>query len=1088
MARNGKEKPVEYRVLGSLEVRSDGEPVALGPPKQRAILAILLLHAGEIVPIDRLIDLAWGERPPRTATHSVQIYVSELRKALDHNGGGPVIETRPPGYVLEADPETIDVRRFERLLAQGSRELEAGDPAAAEAAIREALGLWRGPPLSDFAYDEFAQDDIHRLEGLRVDALEASAAAEIALGREQAALPSIEAAIAEDPLRERSRELQLMALYRAGRQPEALRAYQQFRALLADELGVEPSPSLQLLQERVLLRDPGLAPSPIPGATPAPAPTRNPYKGLRPFGEEDAGDFFGRETLVAGLAEALAAGRRLIALVGPSGSGKSSVVNAGLLPALESGAPKDSGRWLIARMMPGQQPFEELESALRQAAPEASPGLTEQLDEGDADLLQAARGILSLGSRLLLVIDQFEELFSFGEGATRSRFLGNLTTAVTDPGGQVSVVLALRADFYDRPLLHPGFASVFVPGVANVLPMTADDLEAVVVRPAQRVGIDVDPALLAQLVADTVDQPGALPLLQYTLTDLFERRTRPTLTLEDYRALGGLHGALSRRAEELYGHLAGDRRRVALQVFLRLVRLSQAARHSRRRVPLAELTTLELDPVALSEVLEAFGRHRLLSFDRDPESGNATVEVAHEALLWEWERLAGWIDQYRADLRQHDSFVAAAAEWEGSGRNPDYLLAGSRLAQYETWSSLAALQLTVKEREFLGAGIERRRSEEAAEAARLEQQRQLERRARWRLRALLGTIALLAAAGMFAVLTWLGSGPPDVVLLYEGSGDRAFGDMAMAAVDRAVTDFGLDVETATVSFPSNEVEAELRRISEEGVDLVIVGLGADATDVDAAVAVEHPDTRYVVWENWGELPGNVTNLEFRSEEGAYLAGAAAALTSRTGTVGFIGGWKVDIIDAYLAGYAAGARSVDPGIEVLPTYLASPPDLSAFNSPQLGAKAADQLYAEGADVILAAAGSSGLGVFETARSGSRFLGRQLWAIGVDSDEYVSVLGALVPEGQDPAAWQAHILTSVRKRLDEAFYTVLAEYAGGSLAPGVRSFGLAEGGIDISYSGGFIDDIRPRLEALRDRIISGEIDVPAVPDDTIGTQMP
>lgn len=1077
---------MEYRVLGSLEVRSDGEPVALGPPKQRAVLAVLLLHAGEIVPTDALIDQLWGERPPRTATHSVQIYVSELRRALE-GGGGSVIATRPPGYVLEADSESIDARRFERLLAEGAHALEAGDPAAAEAGTREALGLWRGPPLSDFAYDEFAQGEIRRLEALHLDALEQLAAAELALGREQAALSSIETAIAADPFRERCRELQLLALYRAGRHPEALRAYERFRALLAEELGVEPTPSLRRLQERVLLHDASLGPAARPGPVPTPAPIRNPYKGLRPFGEEDAGDFFGRQGLEDELVAALAGGARLLALVGPSGSGKSSVVNAGLLPALRRVVTPASQRWAIARMTPGQHPFEALEVALRQAVPDAPPELAAQPDAGDAGILRVAR-LLADGSRLLLVIDQFEELFSLSDEPARLRFLRSLTTAVADPGRPVAVVLALRADFYDRPLLHPGFASVFTPGVVNVVPMAADDLEAAVVRPADRVGVDVDPALLAQLMADSADQPGALPLLEYTLTELFERRTDSTLTLDGYRALGGLRETLSRRAEELYAALADDRRQVALQVFLRLVRPGDGAGYSRRRVSLHELTGLELDPVALSEILDVFGRARLLSFDRDPRGGDATVEVAHEALLTEWARLADWIDRHRADLHQHDTLVAALGEWESAGRDPDYLPIGSRLAGYEAWSGSTTLRLTAREREFLGAGIARRRAEEAEAAAWRERQRRLERRAGTRLWALLGAIALLTAAATFGVLSWLGSGPPEVVLLFEGTGDAGFGDMAAAGFERAVSEFGLRAETQVVTVGTREVETELRRMSEEGVDLVVVGIGALAETASAAVAVDHPETRYVVWENLANLPGNVTNLTFRSEEGAYLAGAAAALKSETGIIGFIGAWNIPIIDMYLAGYEAGARSVDPRIDVRSDYLTPVGDLSAFASAQLGAQAAARLYAEGADVILAAAGTSGLGVFSVATSSSKTLGRQLWAIGVDTDEYVSVLSAVAPEGQDAEAWRSHILTSVVKRLDTAFYAVLADYARGSLAPGTRSFGLAEGGVDISYSGGFLDDIRPELEALRARIVSGEIDAPTVPADTTGTPAP
>jgi DNA-binding SARP family transcriptional activator len=213
---------VVYRLLGALEVRSNGRAIDLGPPKQRALLAILLLHAGEVDSTERLIELVWGEHPPRTASHSIQIYVSGLRKAL---GRDAAIVTRTPGYLLQADRDSIDALRFRRLVREGGTQVN-GDPQRGAALLREALELWRGAPLADFAYEEFAGDPARSLEEVRLDAIEALAAAELASGREQDALVLVEAAIPEDPLRERLRELQVMALYRCGRHPDALRAFQ----------------------------------------------------------------------------------------------------------------------------------------------------------------------------------------------------------------------------------------------------------------------------------------------------------------------------------------------------------------------------------------------------------------------------------------------------------------------------------------------------------------------------------------------------------------------------------------------------------------------------------------------------------------------------------------------------------------------------------------------------------------------------------------------------------------------------------------------------------------------------------------------
>jgi basic membrane lipoprotein Med (substrate-binding protein (PBP1-ABC) superfamily)/DNA-binding SARP family transcriptional activator len=1063
---------MEYRLLGSLEVRADGQAVELGPPKQRVLLAVLLVHAGEVVSNERLIELVWGYDPPRTAAHSVQIYVSGLRRALEPLGGGPVIVTRTPGYTLLAEPESIDALRFRRLVAEGHGELRGGDPERAAAVLREALALWRGAPLSDFVYEEFAREPIRRLQALRLDALEELAAADLERGLGQEALSLVEAAIGEEPLRERLRELQMVALYRCGRHPDALRAYQQFYRLLADELGLAPSPSLQRLNERVLLHDPSLALE----TTAAPGSTRNPYKGLRSFAEEDAGDFFGRERLVAELLASVEAGAHLVALVGPSGCGKSSVLSAGLIPALRAGAVPGSAGWAIATMMPGPHPFEQLERALASAARDATGAEPVPVDEADVGLLRAARGAVRKDGQLLLAIDQFEELFTLTDDSTAAKFLRTITTAVTDADPPITVALTLRADFYDRPLEHADFAAVLASGVINVLPMAADELEAAVLGPARRVGVDVDPALLAELIADTTDQLGALPLLQYALTELFERRTGSALSLREYRHAGGLRALLSRRSEESFLALDDDQQQVALQVFLRLVNLSEGARPSRRRTPLRELTALDVDPVALSIVLEEFGRHRLVSFDRDPAAGDAVVEVAHEALLWEWERFAGWTYTHREDLRRQRSLAAAADEWESTGRNSDYLITGSRLAGYAAWSARTTLRLTSGERAFLDSALARRRTEQAAEDARRDRQRRLERRAARRLWALAAAVLVLAAAATAGVLTWPDSRPPDVALAYYG-GDAELDVAAATGFDGAVSRLGIDAEKRAVA--PEGYASELRRQAERGVKLIFTGAGPhDELSLDA-VAREYPNTRFVTFDHQQGRSPNVTYVSFAEQEGSFLAGAAAALKSRTGVIGFIGGADVPLIRRFHAGYEAGARAIDPDIRVRARYLTGP-SLADFRRFVLAQRAADRLYAGGADVIYHAAGWSGYGLFEAARARSQRRNAKLWAIGSETDPYRTVSSDDPgPLPVSPDTVRRHVLTSMVKRIDRAIDVLLNDYARGKLPAGVLELGLGSGAVELSISGGYIDDIRPELDRLRNRIIAGDIKVPTVP---------
>jgi DNA-binding SARP family transcriptional activator len=255
---------LEFRILGPLEV-IDGDR-SLTPPGtiQRALLAILLLHVNRVVSSDQLIDLLWGDEPPASGSTALQVRVSQLRKAL--GGAGAHIVTRPPGYLIQLEREQFDLHRFELLVETADRNLAAGDPAAATAGLHEALALWRGPPLSDFAYAGFARAAIGRLEELRLGALEKRLEADLALGRHRELIADLRELVAEHPLRERLRAQLMLALYRAGRQADALAAYQEGRRTLIDEIGIEPGPEMRALEGAILRQEaaldlPDLAPS-----------------------------------------------------------------------------------------------------------------------------------------------------------------------------------------------------------------------------------------------------------------------------------------------------------------------------------------------------------------------------------------------------------------------------------------------------------------------------------------------------------------------------------------------------------------------------------------------------------------------------------------------------------------------------------------------------------------------------------------------------------------------------------------------------------------------------------------------------------
>ena len=316
---------MDFRILGPLEVAENGRSVPLGGTKQRALLAILLLHRNEVVPTDRLIEDLWGDDLPTAAAKTVQVHVSRLRKAL----GGEALETRPGGYALRVEPDQLDLQRFDDLTQEGRRRLAAADAAGARSALEEALALWRGPALADFAYEPFAVTEIARLEELRIAANEDRLDADLALGRETAAVPELEALIAAHPLRERLRRQLMLALYRSGRQAEALEAYRDARGTL-DELGIEPSRALRELEGAILRHDPSLE-----------APTVQPAASTRP-GRRAAGPFVGRDAelaeLLTGLDDAISGRGRLFLVSGAAGVGKTRLADELASRAKERGA------------------------------------------------------------------------------------------------------------------------------------------------------------------------------------------------------------------------------------------------------------------------------------------------------------------------------------------------------------------------------------------------------------------------------------------------------------------------------------------------------------------------------------------------------------------------------------------------------------------------------------------------------------------------------------------------------------------------------------------------------------------------------
>jgi DNA-binding SARP family transcriptional activator len=1063
---------MHVRVLGQIEAGANGRAYPIGGPTQRRVLASLIARRGEVVDVSQLVEVSWptGVLPDR-AEHNVRTYVHRLRTALRDVGGR--IETVGTGYRMRIEPGELDADRFEQLASTAGRLIDTGDLAEAIATIDEATAMWHGRPYAEFADEPWAMPEAIRLTELRWAMSERRAEAALAAGRPEEAVSLLASMIREEPLRERPQALLMRALHESGRHAEALRAFHDFRRLLVDEIGVEPSSDLVALDRaiatgsitstparsrtvgnyelherigggplavvhratqtsldrevavkivraelanrpefirrfgaeaqmvaalehphvvplydywrepdraylvmrwmaggslatridvpwaldatvalvdqiaaaldvahargivhrdlkpanilfdadgRAYLGDFGIAmtvdecptaqaapwdgapafaapeqlrhepvgpmadvyslavvvvtlltaddagPPPIRAvrslrpelpagvddvlavaaalqpteryptagafavalraaasrtgpATPlAPLrPRMNPYKGLRPFDESDAADFHGRDRLVDELIDHLSRpGVRMLAVVGPSGSGKSSVVRAGVVPALRAGGVAGSTRWYITAMMPGGRPYEALETALLRVAVNPPASLLDQLRDGDRGIVRAARRILPDDDGVVVVvIDQFEELFA---GAARDRdaesFLRALAVAATDPRSPIRLLLTLRADFYDRPLRHLEFAPLLKEHTVVVTPLDRDELEHAITTPAATVGVGFEPGLVTEIVADVDREPGALPLLQYALTQTFDAAEDGTMTIETYRSIGGLTGALARRADDLW-QAADQREQLAIRhVFGRLVSLGEGTEDTRRRARCAELG----DDAATTAVLERFGGARLVTFDRDPATREPTAEIAHEALIREWPRLRDWLDDDRDTLRTHRHLTVAAQAWRERDRDPNELYRGARLDNAEPLLGSGLLNTT--ESEFLDASLTHRDAERDAERRRVR-----------RLRRLVGVTAFVAAiafvAGLATLVQWRRANDRAV----EASASAAAAERARSEADRHAVEAQAERDAADVLRLRSEALALMDRLP---VPAVLLAVEADRIEPSLA--------------------------------------------------------------------------------------------------------------------------------------------------------------------------------------------------------------------------------------------------------------
>jgi DNA-binding SARP family transcriptional activator/WD40 repeat protein len=675
---------VGIAVLGPLEL--DGKASTLGL-RDRVVLEALAVRPGTVVRAESLAEAIWGQTPPPSWVKVVQGCVSRLRKTL----GGDVIETAEHGYRLRVHVDHVDHLRFERLVGRARELLTVGEPERAAYLLREALDLWRGEPFAELVGWPPGHIELERLVELHRDAEELLVEALLRSGRHELGLGPAGRLVREAPFRERRWGLLALAQYQAGRQRDALSTLQQARAVMVDELGLDPGPALASLEHAILRQDPSLV---VQVALPE-SSADCPYPGLVAYDIRDAGSFFGRESDIEACLAHLDAHGALV-IVGASGSGKSSLARAGVAAALE----RDGRR--VQVMTPGRHPMDVLGGGPRR--------------RGD-----------------VLVVDQCEEVLApHVDAAERAAFL----TALADIATRGSVILTLRADRLGEVSRFPALAHLVERGLHLLGPMEAGALRRAIEGPAEQAGLRLEPGLVDLLVREVEGSPGGLPLLSHVLRQTWTRREANTLTVAGYTATGGIQEAVSQSAESLFRGMTTRQQDLVRDLMLRLVTPSDSGDPVRTRALRRSVASDEEHEAVVESLVGA----RLLSSDGD------TVEIAHEALAMAWPRLRSWLDDDVEGLRIMRHLAVAADSWEELGRPPSELYRGPRQAKAEQWRIGSTPTLTPTERDFLDQSA----AFAEAEARATEEQVRRERRSNRRLRAGLAAMAALLAVAIVA--------------------------------------------------------------------------------------------------------------------------------------------------------------------------------------------------------------------------------------------------------------------------------------------------------------------------------------------------
>jgi WD40 repeat protein/DNA-binding SARP family transcriptional activator len=768
---------LEIRLLGQFDVQLNGEPVQIPSRPAQALLAYLALSAGTGHRREQLAGLFWPDSAEANARSNLRHALWRLRQALAP--GGEYLLADDLGIAFDTTAAFwLDTAVLNRKLPE--------QPALDD--LLAAVSVYEGELLPGF-YDEWAIRERERLEAVHDKKMGLLLERLVQAGRWADVLEWGERWIALGHVPEPAYRALMLAHAGLGDLSSVGAVYRRCVETLEQELEVEPSRQTQALYQQlargeVPLARPEVSPERrgIAAEEEEPAPGEPPFKGLQYFDEPDAPLFFGREQLTARLVARLSPDPsqrdlwgegRFLAVVGASGSGKSSIVRAGLIPALKQGQPLADGslppagseHWPVHLITPTAHPLEALAVSLTRGEESvtAAATLADDLARGPRSLhLYARRELEGAEGRLLLVVDQFEELFTLCRSEVeRQAFVDNLLTAVCTPvlgkeeeacgGAEVTtVVLALRADFYAHCGQYAGLREALERQQVYIGPMSAGELRRAVEEPARLGGWAFEPGLVDLLLREVGEEPGALPLLSHALLETWRRRRGRTMTLSGYHESGGVRGAIAHTAERVLGGMGPQQQAIARSIFLRLTELGEGTQDTRRRVELSELVAGPTDLSQVEAVLQTLIDARLITTEE------GAVEVAHEVLIREWPTLRGWLDEDRAALQLHRHLTEAAQAWVRLGRDPGELYRGARLAQAAEWAEAHGGELNPLEQGFLAASQELARQREAEREA--QRQRELDAaltRAEEQARASRGLRWLAAGLGLLLLVVFV---------------------------------------------------------------------------------------------------------------------------------------------------------------------------------------------------------------------------------------------------------------------------------------------------------------------------------------------